>query len=603
MDSRQAVCDMTTTLLGRLPPEYRSADIVCDYSTALSESRRHDIMARFIAGDCRILICTEAAGMGIDVADVVRVIQWTIPRQLNLASFWQRAGRAGHNRQLQSIAILFYKKAQCIPSGGEHPLKLFCLPPDSPDASRVVKAIRAYDAGTQHSKRRTTEAEPLLLPADETGSHRNTLVSNTLSGSSTHDENIQDSEFQEEDGPENMQLHPNQNSRVGQTMRMADPPLADPNERFGVDTHLSNSSSTVHGTNGGGLSLRTMDRGLLWFLSTTGCQREVIRKYFDDTDLLPFPPLSQAQHTNQSGSGFIESFSFPCCDNCLKLNQDTLPSWICALLPPDPNSPVANRRQFPVSTSTEANAEDQDSQSPGLRTSKPLSRGHRSLLKKKLEEFRESVWMREGLNKSSGVIVPAFFLQNQHIALLVSQAGSINSIDTLAKVLARQKVDLQFSAIGPYAQELLEVLVSTIAIELPNPRPIPQPTRGRQAVPMPDSANANGNLISQQVYAQVRNTGGRPTRAMRAEEIRLESEIATEAQIRFANAEAAGLDSSRWNLSLLGRRRRGRPSFLEQEAREQAQAGKKEISDSLLNAQDYPLLWGRMQARESLLPG
>lgn len=74
MDSRAIVCDTATQLITRLPLQHRNSDVICDYSTALSEPRRAQIMQKFKAGVCRILICTEAAGMGIDVPDVQRVI-------------------------------------------------------------------------------------------------------------------------------------------------------------------------------------------------------------------------------------------------------------------------------------------------------------------------------------------------------------------------------------------------------------------------------------------------------------------------------------------------------------------------------------------------
>ena len=126
MDSRVAVCETTTMLIRRLHPQFRNADVVCDYSTALSEERRAVVMERFILGTCRILVCTEAAGMGVDVSDIVQVIQWTIPRHVNLANFWQCAGRCGRNTETSGIAILFYNKAQCIPDSTGHPLQIVC---------------------------------------------------------------------------------------------------------------------------------------------------------------------------------------------------------------------------------------------------------------------------------------------------------------------------------------------------------------------------------------------------------------------------------------------------------------------------------------------
>ena len=131
MDSRAVVCAATIALIARLQPLFRSADIVCDYSTALSEGRRKDIMEKFMSGDCQILVCTEAAEMGVDVPDVLRVIQWTVSRQQNISNFWQRAGRCGRNRNVPGVAILYYNKTQricSVPDSSGDSLPLYCEP-------------------------------------------------------------------------------------------------------------------------------------------------------------------------------------------------------------------------------------------------------------------------------------------------------------------------------------------------------------------------------------------------------------------------------------------------------------------------------------------
>lgn len=70
MDEGVAVCDTTTQLINLLRVQFKSVNLICDYSTAFSEKRQGNIIAKFMAGRCRILICTEAAGMGVDVSDV-----------------------------------------------------------------------------------------------------------------------------------------------------------------------------------------------------------------------------------------------------------------------------------------------------------------------------------------------------------------------------------------------------------------------------------------------------------------------------------------------------------------------------------------------------
>ncbi|RPB21894.1 hypothetical protein L211DRAFT_789760, partial [Terfezia boudieri ATCC MYA-4762] len=52
------------------PPE----DVIYDYSTILSGERRQEVLAKFHKGSCRVMICINAAGMGIDIRDISRVI-------------------------------------------------------------------------------------------------------------------------------------------------------------------------------------------------------------------------------------------------------------------------------------------------------------------------------------------------------------------------------------------------------------------------------------------------------------------------------------------------------------------------------------------------
>ncbi|KAF6740968.1 P-loop containing nucleoside triphosphate hydrolase protein [Ephemerocybe angulata] len=81
-----------------------------DFMFALrSPSAKQRVMEEFEEGKVRILVATEAAGMGADIPDIVQVIQLGVPTSL---SVWvQRAGRAGRLPSIQAQAILLVEKS------------------------------------------------------------------------------------------------------------------------------------------------------------------------------------------------------------------------------------------------------------------------------------------------------------------------------------------------------------------------------------------------------------------------------------------------------------------------------------------------------------
>ncbi|KII93854.1 hypothetical protein PLICRDRAFT_77008, partial [Plicaturopsis crispa FD-325 SS-3] len=84
-----------------------------DYIDCLSSRRtpfaKTTVMDRFRRGAVRILVATEAAGMGADIPDITRVIQFGLCKSL---SIWtQRAGRAGRSPGLHATAYLLVQKS------------------------------------------------------------------------------------------------------------------------------------------------------------------------------------------------------------------------------------------------------------------------------------------------------------------------------------------------------------------------------------------------------------------------------------------------------------------------------------------------------------
>ncbi|KAJ6617238.1 P-loop containing nucleoside triphosphate hydrolase protein [Mycena sp. CBHHK59/15] len=100
------IIDHLTSLL---PPEIRDVVQGYDapfrpYNAALSKEYRRKAMTMFKEGAIRILVCTDAAGMGCNIPDIDVVVQWKLPASMSL--FVQRAGRAARARGRTGLAIL-----------------------------------------------------------------------------------------------------------------------------------------------------------------------------------------------------------------------------------------------------------------------------------------------------------------------------------------------------------------------------------------------------------------------------------------------------------------------------------------------------------------
>ncbi|KAG6848038.1 hypothetical protein H0H93_003957 [Arthromyces matolae] len=96
-------------LNARMPKHQRSTGIARPYNASMSEQYRRDVMRLFKAGIVRILVCTDAAGMGCNVPDVDVVVQWKMPS--NISSWVQRAGRAARAKGRTGLAVMLVEKS------------------------------------------------------------------------------------------------------------------------------------------------------------------------------------------------------------------------------------------------------------------------------------------------------------------------------------------------------------------------------------------------------------------------------------------------------------------------------------------------------------
>ena len=88
----------------------RDRIIQCYYSS-LDKQSKLEIHQSFLRGETRILICTDAYGLGIDIPDVVRVIQWWVDEKFTIFGVSQRMGRAVRNPSLVGVGVVYVQKS------------------------------------------------------------------------------------------------------------------------------------------------------------------------------------------------------------------------------------------------------------------------------------------------------------------------------------------------------------------------------------------------------------------------------------------------------------------------------------------------------------
>jgi ATP-dependent DNA helicase RecQ len=121
------------------------------YHGKLSASEREDTQHRFMADELKVMVATNAFGLGIDKQDLRFVVHFNFPDSLE--TYYQEAGRAGRDGK-QARAVLLYrledKRLQSYFLGGKYPRR--------DESLRVLQQVRAL-AKSLDSKRGLRVAE------------------------------------------------------------------------------------------------------------------------------------------------------------------------------------------------------------------------------------------------------------------------------------------------------------------------------------------------------------------------------------------------------------------------------------------------------------
>lgn len=135
------------------------------YHGRMVASERHDAQERFMNGAVRVMVATNAFGMGIDKPDVRIIAHYQMPGSLD--AYYQETGRAGRDGEAATCMLLFDlsdRRVQQFLMAGRYP--------DESLIARVKDALRAASAD-EHGGMTITELAQRLA---DTGRNKLTIA-------------------------------------------------------------------------------------------------------------------------------------------------------------------------------------------------------------------------------------------------------------------------------------------------------------------------------------------------------------------------------------------------------------------------------------------
>jgi hypothetical protein len=85
----------------------KTAKVIRSYYSCLSKVHKDETLESFRNSTTRITIATDAFSLGVDIADIDKVIQWGVDDTLDLCTLVQRIGRAARKQESQGVAVIY----------------------------------------------------------------------------------------------------------------------------------------------------------------------------------------------------------------------------------------------------------------------------------------------------------------------------------------------------------------------------------------------------------------------------------------------------------------------------------------------------------------
>ena len=416
--------DIANELIARLPSSMEGVDssvTIANYFGDLDALSKTTILQNVRSGSTRVVICTDAFGLGIDVEDIEVVIQWGVSEKLIGSTLAQRIGRAARDPQRMGVAVVYvqsfildYINREGAPEGWK---EAWAPEPD-----------HGSDNGSQ------TESQPDPSEEEHTGLGVVPLGLQL---------NIQKFGLPVSyDTAQEVSVHLRTLYRDVKSLREV----------------FRETKKAMQGTKEIPVPMaKKLDPPVLWFICTTGCRHMVLGSVFQDTNLF--------QRTHRGW----------CCDTCVySAGTEHLSDLTVHGI--SPRISILNREPQPP---TKRQTKNKVASMPD-RYPKPAPRIEH-LLRIRLRQVRSNIWEHFRLPGTD----PCIVLPDEILEKMLGSICKIGTPDDLGKVLLMAGVDHQLSLLeDAHINAMLTVIKHTMLETLPPVHILPRPRAPVQSVPL-----------------------------------------------------------------------------------------------------------------------